>query len=200
VLVAPPDGADPALLEAVAAGTVRLAEPLAKATLPAAEPGPVGLERSWRVSEYREQPLPLMLQEVPPGNERARFRKLFGSHESVEVAPGQILPGTEWELVAVRRVIGSAKDDGSPEDLSYAEIRPPGGAAVRRVAAGVAGLAGEPAALLEQSPGGQLVLARRGDTFRIQGDPADYRVVDLGPQQMVIENLATNETHTLPRR
>ena len=200
VVTLPPEGADEATSAAISSGRVRLAQPLADATLPAKKPGFVGLKESLKLLEYRERTAPVILNTVDIDGKSARFRPLFGTQSEVLAQPGQTIPGTPWVLLDVQRKIGSGKDDGLPVDLSSAtvELRP--GGPRRTFVAGTQTLLEEPQAVIQTDPSGQLLSARQGDTFRIANDPASYRIREIGPDSVLMENLDTQEVWSLPRR
>ena len=191
---------DENLAAAADSGKVRLAEPLDKATLPARSAGLEAVGKSIRLAEYRERPMPVMLESVAADGRTARFRRLYAPHDSVEAGSGAVLPGTTWKVVEVKRKMGSAKDDGSPIELSTVTLEPEGGGASRRLAAGNEALAEEPVVVVQIADNGPLLVGHRGDTFQLANDPATYRVIDIGPEQLVIEEAATGKTTTLKRR
>ena len=191
---------DDAVAAAVAAGSVRLAEPLAGASIPATATGLDGVAATLRLDEYRERPMPVLLDSVAADGKTARFRRLFGAQDTVEAAVGAAVPGTSWKVVEARRKIGEAKDDGSPQDLSTVRLEAEAGGGSRRLAAGGEATADEPVVVLGVRGGRQPLVARRGDTFRLAGDPATYRIADIGPDQVVVEDASDHRTVTLRRR
>ena len=191
---------DDAVAAAVAAGTVRLAEPLAGATVPATATGLDGVAATLRLDEYRERPMPVLLDSVAADGKTARFRRLYGAQDTVDAVVGAVVPGTTWKVVEVRRKIGEAKDDGSPQDLSTVMLDAEDGGGTRRLAAGAEATADEPMVVLGVRGSRQPMVARRGDTFRLAGDPATYRVADIGPEQVVVEDASGHRTVTLRRR
>ena len=200
VVAVPHEGPDEVMAVAIADGRVRVGQPVAAATLPVAKPGFDGLAESWRVAEYRERPAPVILASVAPDGRTARFRQLFGAQETVEAKAGQNVPGTTWRLVEAKRVIGKAKDDGAPVDLSSVTVEIGEGGPRRVFVAGNQGVLEEPVAVLAPRAGGELVLARSGDIFHLAGDPAPYRINDIGPDGITVENLETKATHTMRRK
>lgn len=185
---------------AIAAGTVRLAQPLQQSTLPVPAPGFDGLATGWKFTEYRERPAPMVLSSVEPDNSGARFRPLFGSQQAIDVKAGQIIPGLPWRLVEVKRKMGKTKDDGTPVELSTAVIEVTSTGKRSTLVAGTQGASEEPYAVLVPVDGSSLVTARRGDTFRLTGDPAEYLVADISPEFILVEDTKSRQTRKISRR
>ena len=193
----PPDEATSA---AITAGIVRLAQPLGQATLPVPVPGFDGFAKGWKFTEYRERPAPLVLTSVDPDNSGAKFRPLFGSQQPVDVKAGQNIPGVPWRLVEVKRKMGKTKDNGNPVELSTAVIELTATGKRGTLVAGTQGAIDDPYAVLVPVDGSSLVTARRGDTFRLAGDPAEYLVADIGPEFILIEDTKSRQTRKISRR
>lgn len=185
---------------AISAGKIRLAQPLKDATLAVPSAGMDGLAAGWKVTEYRERPAPIVLDSVHADSKSARFRPLYGTQQRLEAPVGQSIPGTNWRLVSVRRKMGKTKDSGELVEQSTAiiEILPKG--EKRELHVGQLGDLEDPYMVLTPTHGGQLITARRGDKFKLTGDPAVYLVADIGPESILIENTTTRQTRKLSLR
>ena len=184
----------------ISSGKVRLGQSIRDATLPVPGPGLDGLATAWKLTEYREKPAPILLESVLADGVTARFRPLHGSQERVEARASEPITGTEWNLVSVRRRIQNSKNNGQPVETSSAIIEVPAEGRRREIRVGQPVPLEEPYAVLEPAQGGQLITARRGDKFKLTGDPATYTVLDIGPDLITIENSTTRDTRVLKRR
>lgn len=193
----PPDEATAA---SISSGKVRLGQSIRDAILPVPKPGLDGLASAWKLTEYREKPAPILLESVLPDGVTARFRPLHGSQERIDARANEPIAGTGWKLVSVRRRIEHSKNNGRPLEASNAIIEIPSEGRRREIRAGQPVPLEEPYAVLEPVQGGQLITARRGEKFKLTGDPATYTVFDIGPDWVTIENSSTRETRMLKRR
>lgn len=147
---------------------------------------------------YREVVLPVRVEAVDGG--RARLRMLAGRPQVVEVGEGEAVPGSRLRVVRIERRLGQGKlRDGRPTDVSVVEVED--GKSGRRQAwrTGLAATAGEPLALVEDQSTGVLYRAGEGDRFTVAGG-GGYRVLDVRPGQVVVEDVASGATFTLPLR
>lgn len=193
----PPDEATAA---SISLGKVRLGQSIKDATLPVPSPGFDGLASAWKVTEYRERPAPILLETVLPDGVTARFRKLDGAQDRVEARANAPIAGTTWKLVSVRRRIQTSKNNGEPLEASIAVVEIPAGGSRREIRAGQPVPMEEPYAVLIPAQGGQLITARRGEKFKLTGDPKTYAIADIGPDTVIVEDTTTRETRKLTRR
>ncbi|MFM7182666.1 MAG: ankyrin repeat domain-containing protein [Verrucomicrobiales bacterium] len=184
----------------IAHGKVRIGQSIKDATLVVPAPGFDGLASAWKVTEYREKPAPILLESVLPDGVTARFRKLQGSQERVDSRANEPIAGTSWRLVSVRRRIQTSKNTGEALEASTAVVEIPAGGPRREIRSGQPVPMEEPYAVLEPAKGGQIITARRGEKFKLTGDPKTYAIADIGPDSVVIEDTATRETRILTRR
>jgi hypothetical protein len=202
ILILEPDAPPPdeATAASISLGKVRIGQSIKDATLAVPEPGFDGLAGSWKVAEYRERPAPVLLESVLPDGVTARFRHLQGAQERVEARANDPIGGTGWKLVSVRRRIQTSKDTGEPLEASIAVVEIPAGGPRREIRAGQPVPLEEPYAVLAPTQGGQIITARRGEKFKLTGDPKTYSIADIGPDSVVVEDTSTRETRILNRR
>ena len=92
-----------------------------------------------------------------------------------------------------------AKDSSAgPAEVSVVEVEDSGTGRRRELVTGLASSAHDPVALVEDG-GGRRYLAKAGQKFTGE-DGTRYVVVDVRPNQMVIENLTKAEVITVPLR
>jgi ankyrin repeat protein len=195
---APPP--DEATASSISLGKVRLGQSIQDATLAVPAPGLDGLASAWKVTEYRERPAPILLESVLPDGVTARFRKLQGAQARVEARANDPIEGTSWKLISVRRRVHTSKNSGEPLEASTAVVEIPAGGPRREIRAGQPVPMQEPYAVLAPAQGGQILTARRGEKFKLTGDPNTYSIADIGPDSVVIEDTTTRETRILQRR
>jgi len=147
---------------------------------------------------YSEPALPLRVESTSPG--MARVRMLTGPAGEVEVAGGARVPGSRLKVVRIeRRVDHSKLNNGRPADVSVVEVEDVETGLRRELVAGVAATAHDPVALVQDEAGGTAYLVQSGDRFRSE-DGAEYSVIGVRPNQVVLEHLGSGETITLPLR
>ena len=147
---------------------------------------------------YREPALPMRVESTSPGV--ARVRVLSGPAEDVEVAEGARVPGSRLKVVRIeRRVDHSKLNNGRPTDVSVVEVEDVETGLRRELVAGLPATAHDPVALVEDEGSGTSYLVQSGDRFR-SNDGAEYTVIGVRPNQVVLEHQETGETITLPLR
>lgn len=145
---------------------------------------------------YREKELPMRVESVKDDSVTIRL----AGGEKVEVAEGKTIPGSSLKVIRVERKMLSGKENqGDPVEVSVVEVSDPRTGEKRELITGLPALAHDPLALVEDSASGRYYLARTGQKFSsVDGD--EYRVTDVRPNQVIIENLKTRETTTISLR
>lgn len=155
-----------------------------------------------RVREYRQGQLPIVLEEVPAMGESARIRVLGKAGRAPEIVPaGGVIGDTGLELVRVeRRFMESKMGEGRPLDVSHAIVRDRSTGERHIVRRQQAVPSSDSTALISAGSGNEVYEVQEGDEFTAgDAEPARYRVLDVRPTQVVVENLETAETVTLAR-
>lgn len=160
------------------------------------------VRRQVRVKDFRESQLPIVLEDVPAQGESARIRILGQGRRDSQIVPaGGVIGETGLELVKVqRKFLPSKMGAGEMLDVSQAIVRDRATGQRHLVLKNEAARSSQATALISAGPGGEVYEAREGDEFSIGGEtPVSYRVLDVRPTQVVVENLDTRETVTLAR-
>ena len=144
---------------------------------------------------YRQKELPLRVESV--SGQSAKLRLAGG--EVAEVGPGATVPGSQLSVVRVQRRMQQVKDSpAGPVEVSVVELEDPATGRRREFISGVPSTAQDPVALVEDGSGNRYV-ARAGQKFR-SAEGEEYTVIDVRPNQMVIENRGKGEVITVPLR
>lgn len=148
-----------------------------------------------KMRAYRQKELPLRVESVQ--GETATIRLAGGSVQQVQ--KGSAIPGSSLTIVRMERRMRPEKDSaGGPTEASVVEVEDADTGHRRELVKGLASTAHDPVALVEDG-GGHRYLARAGQKFK-GADGTEYVVVDVRPNQMVIENLSKAEVITVPLR
>ncbi len=152
-------------------------------------------QKALRMTGYHEKALPLIIEKVE--GSKAVVKLLYGQRKRVSVAAGETLPQTQLRVKALRKRSSYSKENQEkPGDLSIVEVEDLSNGVVREFQVNKTVSAHEPYAILEgESP----MVAKLGDRFK-GADGNQYIVVDIRPNQVVIENQETGEPVTLNRR
>jgi len=143
---------------------------------------------------YRQKELPLRVESVREGS--AVLRLAGGAVQ--QVAAGGGIPGTPLKVVRMERRIQADKDRGGESEVSVVEIEDERSGRRRELVSGLDATAHDPVALVEDAAGRRYV-ARAGQKFR-GADGTEYVVIDVRPNQMVIEDRTRGEVRTVPLR
>jgi ankyrin repeat protein len=173
----------PATLEGVV-----LEAPAAAAPAAPAGAGPLVMRA------YRQKELPLRVESVQ--GEVATLRMSGGGVK--QVAQGEAIPGTPLTIVRVERRVQDVKDAAGRTEVSVVEVEDSTSGRRRELVSGLESTAHDPVALVEDA-GGRRYVAKAGQRFT-GADGAEYVVIDVRPNQMVIENRTRAEVITVPLR
>ena len=183
-------GAAPPLLEGAVVEAAA-----AETAVPTAGTGRAAAISPLKMRSYRQKELPLRVESVQ--GDTAVIR-IAGSGVR-EVPEGAAIPGSALTVVRVERRMGGIKDSAAgPVEVSVVEVQDSSTGRRRELVAGLASTAHDPVALVEDGAG-RRYLARAGQGFRA-ADGTEYVVVDVRPNQMVIENRTEGGVITVPLR
>ena len=157
--------------------------------------------KSMILASYHEEPLPIAVEKVD-GN-RAEIRRLDQEKESVEVAPGAVIPGTPYEVKEVtRKFVSSKEGQGRMVDVSRVMVENRESGATHLLVQDVSGQPSDTYAILTSPNSNYRYVVKRGDVFRTsQPDLGvkDYQVLDIRASGVVVKDLATDEVVTIAR-
>ncbi|MCU0795447.1 MAG: ankyrin repeat domain-containing protein [Akkermansiaceae bacterium] len=183
-------GGGPARTPAEEAGRNDVAEPSTggSTTQAATDPAPVVMRA------YRENELPLRVDSTT--EESAMIQVVGGAKQ--EVAVGSTIPGSTLKVIRISRKMQSGKENqGEPVEVSVVTLSDGRSGVERDLVVGLPALAHDPVALVEDASTGKYYVARTGQRFRT-ADGDDYLVGDVRPNQIVLEDVKTGETRTIP--
>ena len=147
------------------------------------------------MERYEEKPLPLRIEGAEEGEVRVRY--LYGENERVTVKEGEEIPLTGLRVVEVRRKLEHSKlNGGQPTDVSVVVVEDPATGRQRELTVKLEAEAHEPFAVLRTGRTGLPTLVRRGAILR-GADGGSYRVIDVRPTQVVVEEVDSGEVLTL---
>jgi ankyrin repeat protein len=160
------------------------------------------LKKSMRVRHFSEGQLPIVLEEVPEVGDSARIRVLGRGGNAPEIVPaGGAIGDTGLELVGVeRKFMDSKMGNGALLDVSQAVVRDRVTGQRHIVRKNQAAHSTPATALISAGSDNEVYEVQEGDEFTVGDEAAArYKVLDVRPTQVVIENLDTRETATLAR-
>jgi hypothetical protein len=91
------------------------------------------------------------------------------------------------------------ENGGEPMEVSVVEIKDINTGMSRDLVAELPAFAHDPVALVEDAASGRYYVARTGQRFKT-ADGVDFLVGDVRPNQVIIENMTTQVTTTIPLR
>jgi hypothetical protein len=143
---------------------------------------------------YRQKELPLRVESV---REDSALLRISGGAVA-EVPAGTTIPGTPLKVLRVERRMQGDKDRSGESEVSVVEVEDERSGRRRELVSGLDATAHDPVALVEDA-GGRRYVARAGQGFR-GADGTEYVVIDVRPNQMVIEDRTRGEVITVPLR
>lgn len=160
------------------------------------------LKKSMRVRHFSEGQLPIVLEDVPEVGDSARIRVIGRGGNAPEIVPaGGAIGDTGLELVGVeRKFMDSKMGNGALLDVSQAVVRDRVTGQRHIVRKNQAAHSTPATALISAGSDNEVYEVQEGDEFTAGDEAAArYKVLDVRPTQVVIENLDTRETATLAR-
>lgn len=147
---------------------------------------------------YRERELPMEVRTVE--HETATLVIRGSSPREVKVRAGETIPGSNLAVVSVqRRVKDSKLNLGKPMEVSEVEVRDHATGTTRDLISGVPASAHDPVALVEDASTGRRYTAKPGQRFKSRNG-TEFIISDVRPNQLVIEDVASGATQTIPLR
>ena len=157
-----------------------------------------GFHRNLRLKEYKEVKVPLVLQSIE--NNRAKIQRADESGSSVEtVKQGDTIRGTGLKVSKIRR---KKEVDKNGVEIDTSEVIAENSASGEKVilVKDLSPRSSESYAVLGTADGSETVKVKQGEKFQWPGE-ADktYRVIDLRPTQVVVEQIESGKTFTIPK-
>lgn len=147
---------------------------------------------------YRERELPVEISTVE--KETATLAIRGSSRREVKVRAGDTIPGSNLIVVRLhRRMEDSKLNLGKPMEVSVVEVRDNVTGTTRDLISGVPANAHDPVALVEDASTGRRYTVTPGQRFK-SADGVEFIVSDVRPNQIVIEDVASGATQTIPLR
>jgi len=158
--------------------------------------------RTMVLASFHQEPIPLRVTHVESG--RAEVRRLDQPLAPlVEVAPGEIIPGTNYEVLGLeRRFVSSKEGKGRMVDVSRVKVHDRDTGATHLLMKDVSGQSADTYAILTAPNSQYRYVVKAGDVFRSAQPGAgerDYQVLDIRPSGVVVKDLATAEVLTIAR-
>lgn len=147
---------------------------------------------------YREREIPVQVRSVE--GETAILNIVGRQSREVKVRSGETIPGSRLVVLRVQRRMENSKlAVGQTTEVSVVEVRDSATGTTREWISGVSASAHDPVALVEDATNGQRYTASPGQRFK-SADGTEFIISDVRPNQLVIEEVANGNVHTLPLR
>ena len=144
---------------------------------------------------YRQKELPLRIESVE--GEVATLRMAGGGTSQVNT--GATVPGSRLKLLRVETRVQHIKDSAQDtEQVAVARLEDATTGETRDLISGLSSPSHDPVALVEDAAGKRYI-ARAGQKFRTAAGE-EFTVIDVRPNQMVVENRSKSEVITVPLR
>ncbi len=149
-----------------------------------------------KFSAYRERQLPFILTQVADDQSSAQVQLLTGTHAEATVAVGQSIPSTHLQIVsATHRLAASKAGRGKLFDVSTVLVRDEQSGERVLAQLNQAVTTADSFGVLRATADGSTWETRVGDRF--QCGSHQYRVLDVRPTQVLVEDRASKETVVL---
>ncbi len=157
-----------------------------------------GVHQEMRLKEYTEVRLPVILEEV--SGDTARVRRLDGAERVETVRPGQTVKGLHWKVERMQNKQDVDKN-GDPVDLSSLTLTDTDTNERTILMKNLPTRTGDTFAELTSADGAKTVKVKQGETFHWpdENGPA-FKVIDLRPDQVVLQEVATRKMWTIVKQ
>jgi rhodanese-related sulfurtransferase len=156
-----------------------------------------GIHKVMRLKEYSEVKVPMILESVEGHNARIKHVDAKGEPASSTVTIGQTIDGMKVEKIVSRR---ETDKNGEPVDLSRVDLDDPTTNAKVVLVKDMPARSAASYAVLT-SADGTSVKVHPGETFAWPTtNGGTYKVIDLRIDQAVVQDVATRQMWTIPRK
>ncbi len=158
-----------------------------------------GVHKTIHLKEYNEVQLPFVLKTVE--GETAKIERLDeGKGKFEEVRAGQALRGSSYKVEKVQIRRGMDKE-GNPVDASHVTLENSETHEKVTLVKDLPTRTSNTFAVLASGNGSQTITVRRGDTFTWPGEKnATYKVLDLGSDQVLLQQVENGKMWTVNKR
>lgn len=155
-----------------------------------------GIHRFMRLKSFAEVKLPLMLESVE-GN-TAKIRKVDEDQPKTEtVRAGESIGGMKVERVIGRRDFDK---NGQPVDISRVVLADPSTPEKVILVKDMPARSAASSAVLTSSDGRTTLTVKQGDVFQWPTEEGtSYKVIDLRPEQVVVQEVESRKMWTIPQ-
>ncbi len=157
-----------------------------------------GIHSQIRLKQYTEVRLPVVLEEV--SGETARVRRLDGEERTETVRAGQTVKGLHWKVERMQNKQDVDKN-GDPVDLSSLTLIDTDTNERTTLKKNLPTRTGDSFAELASADGAKTVKVKEGETFHWPDESGSaFKVIDLRPDQIVVQDVATRKMWTIPKQ
>ena len=157
-----------------------------------------GIHKQMRLKQYTEVRLPVVLEEV--SGDTARVRRLDGEERTETVRAGQTVKGLHWKVERVQSKQDVDKN-GDPVDLSSLTLTDTDTNERTILMKNLPTRTGDSFAELASQDGATTVKVKQGETFHWPDESGpEFKVIDLRPDQIVVQEMATRKMWTIPKQ
>ena len=156
-----------------------------------------GIHKQMRLKQYTEVRLPVILEGVD--GETARVKRLDGAERTEKVKVGDTIKGLRWKVDKIEGKLDTDKH-GDPIDVSNLTLTELDTKEHAMLMKDLPTRTGDSSAELVSEDGATTVKVKQGDVFKWPNESGEaYKVVDLRPDQVVVQELATKKMWTIPK-
>jgi hypothetical protein len=158
-----------------------------------------GMHKSIRLEKYNEVDSPFILESVE--GETAHIKRLDQSPPKIEeVHKGQTLTGSSLKVEKIVSRRGTDKD-GAPVDASRVTLTKPATKEETVLVKDLPTRSTATSAVLVSADGSTTKTVKLGETFSWPGEKeVTYKVLDIRPDQAILQEVETGKTWTVPKR
>lgn len=157
-----------------------------------------GIHKQMRLKQYTEVRLPVVLEEV--SGETARLRRHDGEERTETVRSGQMVKGMRWKVDRMKS--GQEVDkNGETVDVSSLTLIDTETNERTILKKNLPTRTGDSFSELTSEDGSKSLKVKEGETFHWpdESGPA-FKVIDLRPDQIVVQEVATRKMWTIPKQ
>ena len=157
-----------------------------------------GIHRQMRLKQYTEVRLPLLLENV--SGDTARLRRSDGGERVETVRSGEMVKGLHWKVERMKS--GQEVDkNGETVDISSLTLLDTETNERTILKKNLPTRTGDSFSELTSEDGSKVLKVKEGEVFHWPDESGpQYKVIDLRPEQIVVQEVATRKMWTIPKQ